>query len=167
MLSRRRPGPGTKKRDRGNIQSEINSLTPGTQFNGTYKYTSNIWGAYTLPGTWKNLTIGGGANIRGKQKIGNVQVVGGVLSNQPYNYLYADSYYLVTAFATYRHRFSDKLTARFQLNIANLLDSDDLQYRNYGTYRVGGISTNPLVQLPNQIAIPDPRKFTLSATFEF
>jgi outer membrane receptor protein involved in Fe transport len=149
------------------IQADINGLTPGTQFNGTYKYTSNILGAYTLPGNWKNLTLGAGANIRGKQKIGNVQVLNGVANNQPYNYLYADSYYLVTAFATYRHRFSDKLTARFQLNVSNLLDSDDLQVRNYGTYRVGGIATNPLLQLPNQITIPDPRKFTLSCTFDF
>lgn len=149
------------------IQADINGLTPGTLFNGTFKYTSNILGAYTMPGRWKNLTVGAGANIRGKQKNGNVQVLNGAANNQPYNYLHADSYYLVTAFATYRHRFSDKVNVRFQLNIANLLDNDDLQVRNYGTYRVGGIATNPLLQLPNAITIPDPRKFTLSATFDF
>jgi outer membrane receptor protein involved in Fe transport len=149
------------------IQATINGLTPGTQFNGTYKYTSNLLAAYTLPGNWKNLTIGAGANIRGKQKIGNVQVLNGVANNQPYNYLYADSYYLATAFATYRCRLNDKLTARFQLNVSNLFDNDDLQVRNYGTYRVGNLATNPLLQLPNQITIADPRKFTLSATFDF
>ena len=70
-------------------------------------------------------------------------------------------------FDTYRHKFSEKLTARFQLNISNLLDNDDLMFRNYGTYRLGGISTNPLMQLPNQVTMPEPRKFTLSATFDF
>jgi outer membrane receptor for ferric coprogen and ferric-rhodotorulic acid len=145
------------------IEGQINSLTPGTLFNGTYQYTSNILAAYTLPGRWRNLTVGGGANIRGKQKIGNVQVP----TNQPYNYLWADSYHLVTAFATYRHRFSDKLNVRFQLNISNLLDSDKFMVRNYGNYRLGGLSSNPLMQLPNNVAIPEPRKFTLSATFDF
>ncbi|MDO8544643.1 MAG: hypothetical protein Q7S40_29730 [Opitutaceae bacterium] len=67
----------------------------------------------------------------------------------------------------YRHRINEKLTARFQLNISNLLDSDKLQYRNFGTYRPGNIASNPLIQIPNQITIPDPRKFTLSATFDF
>lgn len=149
--------------DINTIQSDINSLTPGTLFNGTYKYTSNLWAAYTLPDRWRNLTVGGGANIRGRQKIGNVQVP----TNQPYNYLWADEYYLLSAFATYRHKFGDKLNARFQLNISNLLDSDKLQIRNFSNYRLGGIATNPLIQLPNQITIPDPRKFTLSATFDF
>ena len=149
--------------DINTIQSDINGLTPGTQFNGTYKYTSNIYATYTLPGNWRNLSIGGGANIRGKQKVGNVQLP----ANQPYSYLYANSYYLVSAHAAYRHRFSDKLTARFQLNISNLLDNDDLQVRNFGTYRPGNIASNPLVQIPNQVTIPDPRKFTLSATFDF
>ena len=149
------------------IQNDLNGLTPGTLFNGTYKYTSNVYATYTLPGRWKNVSVGGGANIRGKQKIGNVQVLNGVANNQPYNYLWADSYYLVTAHATYRHRFSDKLTARFQLNIANLLDNDKLMFRGYGTYRVGGIASNPLLQLPNNVTMADPRKFTLSATFDF
>jgi outer membrane receptor for ferric coprogen and ferric-rhodotorulic acid len=149
------------------IQGDINALTPGTLFNGTYKYTSNVYATYTLPGNLRNWSVGAGANIRGKQKIGNVQVLNGVANNQPYNYLWADSYYLVSAHASYRHRFSDKLSARFQLNISNLLDNDDLQIRNYGTYRVGGIATNPLLQLPNQSTIADPRKFTLSATFDF
>ena len=149
------------------IQNDINGLTPGTLFNGTYKYTSNVYATYTLPGAWKNLSVGGGANIRGRQKIGNVQVLNGVTNNQPYNYLWADAYYLVSAHATYRHRFSEKLTARFQLNISNVLDNDDLMVRNYGTYRVGGLATNPLLQLPNQSTIPDPRKFTLSATIDF
>jgi outer membrane receptor protein involved in Fe transport len=149
------------------IQNDINGLTPGTLFNGTYKYTSNVYATYTLPARWKNVSIGAGANIRGKQKIGNVQVLNGVSNNQPYNYLWADAYYLVSAHASYRHRFSDKVSARFQLNIANLLDSDKLFYRGYGTYRVGGIATNPLLQLPNNVTMPDPRKFTLSATFDF
>jgi outer membrane receptor for ferric coprogen and ferric-rhodotorulic acid len=149
------------------IQNDINGLTPGTLFNGTYKYTSNVYATYTLPARWKNVSVGAGANIRGRQKIGNVQVLNGVANNQPYNYLWADAYYLVSAHATYRHRFSDKLSARFQLNIANLLDSDKLMYRGYGTYRVGGIASNPLLQLPNNVAMPDPRKFTLSATFDF
>jgi hypothetical protein len=59
------------------------------------------------------------------------------------------------------------LSARFQLNVSNLLDNDNLIYRNFGSYRPGNIATNPLVQVPNQVAMPEPRKFTLSATFDF
>ena len=149
--------------DINTLVNSINGLTPGTLFDQTFKYTSNLYGTYTLPGRWKNLSIGGGANIRGRQKVGNVQVP----VNEPYNYLYTPAYYLVSAHAAYRHKFGDKLAARFQLNISNLLDNDDLIYRNFGTYRPGNIASNPLVQVPNQVAIPDPRKFTFSATLEF
>src|SRR5205814_871251 len=50
------------------IQSDLNGLTPGTQFNGTYKYTSNVYATYTLPANLRNWSVGAGANIRGKQK---------------------------------------------------------------------------------------------------
>ena len=153
--------PAQVNTDINTIRNAISSLTPGTPLNNTYKYTGNIYATYTIPGgTLKNLAFGGGANLRGKSKIASVL-------NQPYDYLYADNYVVVAAHATYRHRFSQKLNARFQLNISNLLDSDKPIYNSFSTYRVGGLAANPLVQVPGTIRMPEPRKFTLTTTLDF
>jgi outer membrane receptor protein involved in Fe transport len=143
------------------IRNAIASLTPGTPLNNTYKYTSNVYATYTIPsGFLKNVALGAGANIRGKNKIAS-------RLGDPYDYLYANSYTVVAAHATYRHRFSKNLTARFQLNVSNLLDSDKLIYNSYSTFRVGNIGSNPQIQVPGTIRMPEPRKFTLQTTFDF
>jgi hypothetical protein len=153
--------PTQVNNDINTIRGTITSLTPGTPLNNTYKYTGNIYATYTVPsGFLKSVSVGAGANIRGKSKIANVQT-------NPYQFLYANSYYLVSAHATYRYRFSRNLTARFQLNVSNVLDSDKLIYNNYSTFRVGNLGTNPLLQVPGSIRMPEPRKFTLSTTFDF
>jgi outer membrane receptor protein involved in Fe transport len=143
------------------ITNYIAALTPGTPLNNTYKYTGNIYATYTFPnGRLKNLSIGGGANMRGKAKVAST------LANA-YDYLYANDYYLIAAHATYRYRFSKNLNVRFQLNVSNVLDNDKAIYNSYSTYRVSGLAANPLVQVPNTIRIVEPRKFTLSTTFDF
>jgi outer membrane receptor for monomeric catechols len=153
--------PNQVNNDITTIRNAIASLTPGTPLNNTYKYTGNIYATYNITGgPLKNVSVGGGANLRGRSKIGSL------LSN-PYEYLYADNYALLAAHANYRYRFSNKLTVRFQLNISNLLDSDKLIYNNYSTYRVGGLAANPQIQVPGTIRMPEPRKFTLSTTLDF
>lgn len=147
--------------DINTIRNAIASLTPGTPLNNTFKYTGNIYATYTVPnGLFRNVAVGGGANLRGKAKIASVQ-------GNAYDYLYAESWYLISAHATYRYRINPKLNARFQVNVSNVLDSDKQIFNNYGTFRVSNLGTNPLLQVPNQIRMPEPRKFTFSTTLDF
>jgi hypothetical protein len=69
--------------------------------------------------------------------------------------------------ASYDYRFSQKVRARFQLNVSNLLDTRDLVITSYGTYNEGGLGANPLRQTDNSFYYINPRKWTLSATFNF
>jgi outer membrane receptor protein involved in Fe transport len=143
------------------IASDLAALAPGTPLNNTYKYTSNLYATYTVPGgPLRNVSLGAGANFRGKSKIASTLA-------SAYDYLYSDSYYLVSAHATWRHRFNKSLNGRFQLNVSNVFNSDKLIYNTYATFRVGGLAANPLNQVPGTIRIPEPRKITLSATFDF
>jgi outer membrane receptor protein involved in Fe transport len=153
--------PGQVATDITTIRNYIASLAPGTPLNNTYKYTGNIYATYSfLNGRLKDFAFGGGANLRGKSKIAST------LANT-YDYLYANDYFVVAAHASYRYRFSKKLNTRFQLNVSNVLDNDKYIANTYSTYRVGNVSTNPQIQVPGTIRLPDPRKFTLSATFDF
>lgn len=143
------------------IRTYIASLTPGTPLNNTYKYTGNVYATYSFAGGWlRNLAVGAGANVRGKAKIASTLA-------DPYQYLYATTYTIVSAHATYRYRLSKSLNARFQLNLSNLLDSDRLIYNTYSTYRAGGLASNPLLQVPGTVRIPEPRKVTFSTTLDF
>ncbi|HRP05230.1 MAG TPA: hypothetical protein PLV87_09990, partial [Opitutaceae bacterium] len=99
-------------------------------------------------GPLKGFTLGGGANFRGPQKIGNVP-------GNPFDYLRSRGYYLVSGQLTYRRRFSEKLTGRFQINVSNLLNSDVPIFNGYTSLR------------PSTIRIPDPRKVQFSTTLEF
>lgn len=153
--------PTQVNNDINTIRNTLSALTPGTPLNNTYKYTGNLYATYNIPsGVLKNVSVGGGANFRGKAKVASTLA-------SAYEYLYAESYYLVSAHATYRHRFSNKLNARFQLNVSNVLDSRKQIFNNYGTFRVSNLAANPLNQVPNTIRMPEPRKFTLSTTFDF
>ena len=84
-----------------------------------------------------------------------------------YDYLFADPYTIVSAHASYRHRVGGKYNLRYQLNVSNVLDSDKAIYNGFGTYRVNGLGTNPLIQAPNNIRMPEPRKFTLQTSLDF
>lgn len=153
--------PTQVNNDINTIRNALNSLTAGTPLNNTYKYTGNLYATYNITqGFLKNVSFGGGGNFRGKAKVAST------LANA-YQYLYAEAYYLLSAHATYRYRFNNKLNARFQLNISNVLDSDKQIFNNYGTYRVSNLGTNPQLQVPNTIRMPEPRKFTVQATFDF
>jgi len=153
--------PNQVNNDITTIRNAVASLTPGTPLNNTYRYTGNLYANYTVPsGILKSMAVGGGVNLRGKSKIASV------LGN-PYEYRYANSYYLLSAHATYRYRFSNKLNARFQLNLSNVLDRDKLIYNTFSTYRVGGLAANPQIQVPGSIRMPEPRKFTLQTTLDF
>lgn len=149
------------------IRNTLNSSTIGTPVNDTYKYLANLYATYSFRNGWlNNVEVGGGGHFRGKNKVSNFLVGDSAQS------LYAPAYSILSAHVSYRHKFSKKVTGRFQINVKNLLDEDNLvlmpQDGNaYGTYRVGGLAANPLIQATNNIRQQDPRQFIFSATFEY
>lgn len=149
------------------IRNTLNAATIGTPVNDTYKYLANLYATYSFRnGRLKNFDVGGGGHFRGKNKVSNFLVGDATQS------LYSPAYHTLDAHISYRHKFSKKLTGRFQINVKNLLDEDSLALmpqdgNAYGTYRVGGLAANPLTQATNNIRQHDPRKFIFTATFEF
>lgn len=153
--------PTSVNNDINTIRNAIASLSPGTPLNNTYKYTGNLYATYTFTeGRLKNFSLGAGGNFRGRAKVASTLV-------SAYDYLYADAYNIVSAHAAYRHRFGGRYNIRYQLNVSNVLDSDKAIYNGFGTFRVGNLGTNPQLQVPNNIRMPEPRKFTLQATLDF
>lgn len=147
--------------DINTIRNTISALAPGTTLNSTFEYTGNLYATYNFTeGKLKNVSIGGGGNFRGKAKVASSLA-------SAYEYRYADPYTIISAHATYRHRVLGKYNLRYQLNVSNVLDSDKAIYNGYGTYRVSNIGTNPLIQVPTTIRMPEPRKFTLQTSLDF
>ena len=148
------------RQDIATIQTALSNLVTGAISNGTYKYTSNVYGTYTFHnGALKNFSTGLGANIRGKAKIGNTTA-------SPYDYLYSNNYSVLSGHLAYEKHFG-KIDAIFQLNVYNVLDNRDLVTTSYADYRVLGLSANPATRLANAFRYLDPRKFTFSTTFTY
>ena len=138
----------------GDINRIISGYTEGRTLNNTVDKIANIYTTYSFrDGRLKGLSVGGGANYRGKQVIGN-------RANQPFNYLFANPYTLVTAHSSYDLRFG-KIRTRLQLNVANLLDHQDVVYTTFTTNAAAG------GDVPNAFRYQTPRKYSLSATFNF
>jgi hypothetical protein len=51
--------------------------------------------------------------------------------------------------------------------VANVLDDQTAIYNGYGTFRVSNLGTNPLIQVPNNIRMSEPRKLTLQTSLDF
>lgn len=142
------------------IRGQLTSSVPGVTLNNTYKYTGNVYATYTFRDGWlKDFSAGAGANLRGKSKIGSTLA-------SPFEYMYGASHEIYSAHVAYRYRF-DKVVARFQVNVSNIFDNDDLIATGTGDYRVGGLGTNPLIRTESGFRYIDPRRFTFTATFEF
>jgi hypothetical protein len=159
-----------------NLDQQLLTSVSGATNNNTLKYTGHVYGTYTFDGgPLDNVSIGAGAYFRGKQKIGNVDPRILFNTNNPtpeqraastFAYRYAPEYYNVTAHIAYEHRFR-KMRAKFQVNVDNLLDNDDVRFIGVAVHNVGGISSNPLVETPSNFNYPDPRKVTFTATLMF
>ena len=136
------------------IGRTIQGYTQGRTLNGTVKYTANVYSTYAFrEGRLKGFAIGGGANFRGQQVIGNV-------NGRPFDYLYANAYTLVSAHTSYDLRFG-KFRTRLQLNVANLLNEDEVVHTAYSFNNALGRD------IPNTFRYHQPRKFSLTATFNF
>ena len=146
------------KQNMETIASTLSSLTPGVPLNHTPDYTANFYGTYTFyNGPLKNFAFGLGANIRGKAKIGSKL-------DDAYDYYYSDSYYLLSGHIAWQKKVG-KVTLRFQLNVSNILDNDDIIFMTYKDYTPRGGSA--LVRLPFQYRYLDPRRFIFSTTISF
>ncbi|MFT3784185.1 MAG: TonB-dependent receptor [Nibricoccus sp.] len=146
--------------DINQIASDIRNQVEGVTSDGTYKYLSNVYGTYTFrSGAVKNLAFGLGANFRGPAKVGSTVV-------SAYDYLYSNSYYILSGHIGYERKFG-KINGKIQLNVANILDNDDLIVTGYADYKAGGTGTAPFPRVPSKFRYIDPRKFTLTTTIEF
>lgn len=136
------------------INRIISGYTEGRTLNNTVEKIGNIYTTYSFrEGPLKGFSLGGGANYRGKQVIGN-------RANQPFSYLHANAYTLVSAHTSYELRFG-KVRTRLQLNVSNLLDEEDVVYVAYTTNAAAG------GDVPNTFRYQAPRKYSLTATFNF
>ncbi len=110
-----------------NVQNQILAANNGRKVNGSVDYRANIFGTYTFnQGGLKGFSIGGGANVYGKQLIGNTNVSG-------YDYVYADSYVLGSLVIKYPFKLW-KQPVQLQLNVSNLLNYSDANYNGVLVY---------------------------------
>jgi outer membrane receptor protein involved in Fe transport len=170
-------GAAQIRSDLTTINNALAGIVRGATQNNTYKQLANFYGTYTFTeGPLKRLAVGLGGNYRGTRKIGNrdARLLFGVPTataqqtrDAAFAYLYAPSTFEASAHASYEFRLAAKRTLRVQLNVSNLLDSDDLVMTSYGVFNSGGLAANPLVQTNSGFYYIAPRKFTLSTTFTF
>ncbi len=139
----------------GDLNRIISGYTEGRTLNNTVEKIANIYTTYSFrEGRLKGFSLGGGANYRGKQVIGNI-------ANQPFNYLHANPYTLVSAHTSYDLRLGKKIRTRLQLNVSNLLDEQDVVYTAFTSNAAAG------GDVPNTFRYQTPRKYSLSATLNF
>ena len=136
------------------IERTIQGYTQGRTLNNTVDYTANLYTSYSFrEGVLRGLSAGAGANFRGKTLIGNV-------NQQPFNYLYADAFKIVSAHLSYPYRFGG-VRARFQVNVNNLLDEDGLIFTSYS------FNSALARDFRNNYRYQTPRRFAFTATFDF
>jgi outer membrane receptor protein involved in Fe transport len=123
------------------------------------KYRGNIYATYTFRnGRFNGVAVGAGANVVGPQKVGSAAT--------PFDYLWADSYYLVSAHVSFSTKILEK-PVKWQINVKNLFNEDDPVATSFGGYREKGVSSNPIHYIPNAYRYNDPREIILSATVKF
>ncbi len=161
------------------VKDFLNGLTGGSLQNGTLKHITNVSGAYSFAreGKLRGLTLGGGVQLRGQRKNGSVDAQIKYNTTTPtvqqthdaaFDYLWVPSTTQVSAFASYDLRINQKLRARIQLNVANLLDDDKALWSAYGTLAANQLlNGNRRYQAVSTFTELDPRKFTLTTTFSF
>ena len=168
-----------------NIENSFNGFTPGTLANNSSRHRINVAGSYRFnEGALKGLGVNAGVNYRGYTKVGSrdAQIKFGTATptvaqtaQAAYDYLWVDPSWSVTAGVNYTRRFG-KVQARFQINVANLLDDDSPQWgglnvNNTASYSVINanqlLNGNPRMQVLSGFNQLDPRKITFTTTLSF
>lgn len=137
--------------DIANLANNISGFTDGRTLNGTFKWRANVFGQYEfLTGMLKNFRVGGGANVYGRRLIGNP-------AGQPFNFIYAEEYFVATATAGYRFKVRNH-NVDIALNVNNLFDYDRPVFSGVSIFR----------GLPYRggFTYVDPRSVTVTATLK-
>jgi outer membrane receptor protein involved in Fe transport len=177
-----------------NIQNTFNGTTNGTLQNNLERHRINLAARYRFTdGILKGFGTNAGIVYRAHKKIGSRDARLKFQTTTPtvaqtaeaaFDYLWTDPIYTVTAGINYTRRFG-KVQARFQLNVDNLLDNQDVQWNGYSVINAGQLNGasngtaltvangNPRMQVRSvtgngaNVTQIDPRKFTLTTTFDF
>jgi iron complex outermembrane receptor protein len=125
--------------------------------------TGNAFANYTFAneGFLKGWGVGAGLQYRGPSLLGYRVFTDG----QP---AFTPALTSLNALVTYRKRLTTKLHLRLQLNIQNLLN--DLEPQAVSGGQPANLATNTLPLLDGvayNIQLPEPRRYSVSATFEF
>ncbi|MEO6567598.1 MAG: TonB-dependent receptor [Opitutaceae bacterium] len=171
------------------IEDSFNGFTPGTLANNVVKHSINVSGRYSFTeGKLRGLAITGGVNYRAHRKVGsrdavlkfNLQRAATVAetAQAAYDYLWVDPTWSTTIGANYTRRIG-RYSARFQINITNLLNDNDPQWSSYGIIQAGQLNNaavNNVVTVPNGnnrmqvlsgFSQLDPRKVTFTTSLSF
>jgi len=143
-------------------------------------YTANIFVDYTIrEGKLKGLKVGGGANFRGTEVIGNRgadTIVDPTDSTKSIddpkvgvtNYVYRDPFHVYTATIGYTWKAFKKYSTTLQFRIDNLFNADaPLYYTSVQRPINGDLSNTSRVATPSQYTYMNPRAYSLSATVKF
>jgi hypothetical protein len=142
------------------LNTAIEAGNDGREQNTALKYRANVYSSYDFrEGRLRGFGLGAGANFYGDQIAGNVL-------NQPYNYIYSPGYHVIAAHVAYSGKWR-QLRFRFQLNVTNLLDRQKLIYTNVARYTAAAGSGGVTGDYFAGYRFVDPRKFTLTTTFDF
>jgi outer membrane receptor protein involved in Fe transport len=165
-----------------NLQNNFAGVAPGTVNNNTNKWTGSFNANYSFARDSKlrGFSAGWAISGRGKRKVGSVSP--NILFNLPigatatpeqakqasFAYVYATSYWVQDMNVSYQKRFG-RYNWRFQVNVNNVFDKDDLLFQSYTTYRELGQATNPFVggMVNNGFNYLDPRKISFTTTVSF
>ncbi len=179
-----------------NIENSFNGANPGTLGNGLERHRVNLAGSYRFTeGVLKGLGLNAGFNYRAHKKVGSrdarikFQVPGTTSPTAQqslaaaYDYLWVTSTFTAVAGANYTHRFG-RYTARFQLNITNLLNDDKPLWNSYSVIPAGQLQNlpnaqtnngnaltvaggNPRLQVRSGFSQNEPRKISFTTTLSF
>lgn len=136
----------------------LNNVADGMRSTGGYKWNASYFTSYRFnSGKAKGFTIGAGARYTSERFIGRTSVVNSSGLNE-YTEWWGDGLLLFNAMARYEFKVGGK-PANFQINVSNLLDNDQLDYR--GILTVGGITYR------HGYAWVEPRKFVGTFSLRF
>ncbi len=179
-----------------NIENSFNGTTSGTLGNNLERHRVNLAGSYRFTdGIVKGLGLNAGVNYRGHKKVGSrdarikFQIPG---TSSPttlqgvqaaYDYIWVDPTWSAVAGANYTRRFG-RYSARFQINITNLLNYDKPQWSSYSVITAGQLQNlpNSATNNTNALTVPggnprmqvlsgfnqlEPRKISFTTTLSF
>lgn len=130
---------------------------PGLKRSGMLKWKANFLTNYRIPsGVLRGLSIGGGMTYEGERRIDAVRNT----NDGSFTYRYGEDRLLCNLVIKYEFRML-KSRASIQLNVNNLLDNDELDYRAINTSLVNGI------RYYGRYNYTTPRSFSLTTKINF